>query len=93
MIQETGTLGVRFQQWNRITLQREIAKLKLHLAGKIFDVRMKVAKDSFGKVVRVKPEFEDIRAIAQVLSIPAREVIDMVMREALASEARRKGGV
>ena len=74
-------------------MQREITKLKLHLAGKIFDVRMKVAKDGFGKVVRVKPEFEDIRAIAQVLSMPAREVIDMVMREAMQSEARRKGGV
>jgi hypothetical protein len=93
MIQETGTLGVRFQQWSRITLQREIAKLKLHLAGKIFDVRIKVAKDGFGKVVRVKPEFEDISAIAQELSIPAREVTDMVMREAMQSEARRKGGV
>ncbi|MGD0689291.1 MAG: nickel pincer cofactor biosynthesis protein LarC [Candidatus Bathyarchaeia archaeon] len=93
MIQETGTLGVRFQLWNRITLQREIEKIKLHVSGKIFDVRMKVARDGFGKIVRVKPEFEDIRAIAEVLSIPAREVSDMVMREAMQSEARRKSGV
>ena len=93
MIQETGTFGVRFQQWNRITLQREIEKLKLHVSGKIFDVRMKVARDGFGKIVRVKPEFEDIRAIAEVLSIPAREVSDMVMREAMPSEGRRKSGV
>jgi uncharacterized protein (DUF111 family) len=54
---------------------------------------MKVARDGFGKIVRVKPEFEDIRAIAEVLSIPAREVSDMVMREAMQSEARRKSGV
>ena len=93
MIQETGTLGVRFQQWNRITLQREIEKIKLHVSGKIFDVRMKVARDEFGKIVRVKPEFEDIRAIAEVLSIPAREVSDMVMREVIPSEGRRKSGV
>jgi len=93
MIQETGTFGVRFQQWNRITLQREIEKFKLHVSGKIFDVRIKVARDGFGKIVRIKPEFEDIRAIAQVLSIPAREVSDMVMREAMPSEGRRKSGV
>jgi pyridinium-3,5-bisthiocarboxylic acid mononucleotide nickel chelatase len=93
MIQETGTLGVRFQQWNRITLQREIEKLKLHVSGKIFDVRMKVARDEFGKIVRVKPEFDDIRAIAQVLSIPARDVSDMIMREMMRAEEERKSGV
>jgi hypothetical protein len=93
LIQETGTLGIRFQQWNRITLQREIEKIKLHVSGRIFDVRIKVARDGFGKIVRVKPEFEDLRAIAQVLSIPVREVSDMVMRETMPSEARRKSGV
>jgi len=91
MIQETGTLGVRFQQWNRITLQREIEKLKLHVSGKVFDVRMKVARDEFGKIVRVKPEFEDLRVIAQALSIPAQEVSAMVMRETMQLEARRSG--
>jgi uncharacterized protein (DUF111 family) len=67
-------------------LQREIEKLKLHVSGKTFDVRMKVARDGSGKIVRVKPEFEDISAIAQALSIPAREVLDMVMREAMHEE-------
>jgi len=93
MIRETGTFGVRFQQWNRITLQREIEKIKLHVSGKTFDVRIKVASDGFGKIVRIKPEYEDLRAIAQVLSIPAREVSDMVMREAMRSGERRKSGV
>ena len=93
MIQETGTFGVRFQQWNRITLQREIEKVKLHVSGKIFDVRMKVARDRFGKIVRIKPEFEDIRAIAEVLSVPARELSDMAMRESMLTERRRKNGV
>jgi uncharacterized protein (TIGR00299 family) protein len=92
MIQETGTLGVRFQQWNRFTLQRDIEKLKLDVAGRVFDVRIKVARDGSGKIVRTKPEFDDIRAIAEALSIPAREVSDLVLRETIRSKDKRKNG-
>jgi len=54
-------------------------------------VRVKIAKDRSGNIVRVKPEFEDIRSIAETLSIPAREVSDIAMREAIQSQAGRKG--
>jgi uncharacterized protein (TIGR00299 family) protein len=92
MFQETGTLGVRFQQWNRFTLQRDIEKLKLHVAGREFEVRIKVARDASGKIVRRKPEFDDIREIAEALSTTAREVSDLVLREISRLEDKRKGG-
>ncbi len=82
MIEETGTLGVRYQQWNRFTLEREVTPIKVTIAARTFDVRVKVARDSSGRILRVKPEFEDVRAIAQSLSLPAREVSDIVLREA-----------
>ena len=91
MIRETGTLGVRFQQWNRFTLQREVETIKMEIAGRVFDVRVKIAKDRSGNIVRVKPEFEDIRSIAETLSIPAREVSDIAMQEAIHWQAGRKG--
>jgi uncharacterized protein (TIGR00299 family) protein len=90
IIRETGTLGVRFQTWNRFTLQREVETVKLKIEGKMFDVRLKFAKDHSGKVLRVKPEFEDIRSIAETLSIPARDVSDLVMREAMQLRRRRE---
>ncbi len=86
MIRETGTFGVRFQRWNRLTLQREVGTVKLQIAGKTFDVRVKLAKDGSGRVVRVKPEFEDVRAIAEAVDKPAREISDLVMREILLAE-------
>ena len=88
MIRETGTLGVRFQAWNRFTLQREVETVKLEIGGRTFDVRVKFARDRSGKVVRVKPEFEDIRLIAETLSMPAREVSDLAMRGAMQSRPR-----
>ncbi len=82
IMKETGTLGVRYQQWSRFTLQREIRTIKVEIAGRPFDVRVKVATDKSGRILRIKPEFEDIHSIAQALSIPARGVSDTVTYEA-----------
>ena len=82
IMEETGTLGVRYQQWNRFTLQREIRTIKVDIKGKKFDVRVKFAKQRSGKIVNVKPEFDDIHTIAKELSMPARRVSEIVVREA-----------
>ncbi len=88
IIKETGTFGVRFQQWNRFILQREVGTVKLQIAGKTFEVRVKLAKDGSGRVVRAKPEFEDVRAIAEALNKPAREISDLVIHEVLQAKKR-----
>jgi uncharacterized protein (TIGR00299 family) protein len=82
IMEETGTLGVRYQQWNRFTLQREIRTLKVEIEGRKFDVRVKYARQRSGRVVNVKPEFDDIHVIAKELSMPARRVSELVLREA-----------
>ncbi len=89
MIGETGTLGVRFQQWNRFTLRREVSTIKLEIAGRVFDVRVKFARDGSGRIVRAKPEFEDVRLIAETVSMPAREVSNLIMREVVQAEDRK----
>jgi uncharacterized protein (TIGR00299 family) protein len=80
MIRETGTLGVRFQQWNRYALERTIETLKLEIAGRSFDVRVKFARDSSGNVVRTKPEFDDVCSIAEALSMSTREVSEEILQ-------------
>jgi uncharacterized protein (TIGR00299 family) protein len=82
MMKETGTLGVRYQLWNRFTLPREITKLTVEIQGRKLDVRVKFARDNSGRIINIKPEFEDIQAIAKELSIPARKVAEIVLREA-----------
>jgi uncharacterized protein (TIGR00299 family) protein len=78
IIEETGTLGVRYQTWDRVVLEREVRTLPVKLRGQMFEVRIKFAKDSTGKTLRVKPEADDIQEIARVLQLPAREVVRMI---------------
>jgi len=78
MIEETGTLGVRQQFWQRLTLSREVQLVSVQISGKAFEVRVKVARDSIGNIVRVKPEFDDIRKIAKEVGLPARRVEEIV---------------
>jgi len=82
IMEETGTLGVRYQQWDRFILQRELRSLKVEIKGKVFDVRVKIARDKSGKIARLKPEFEDIRIVANALSMPTQVVSGIVLREA-----------
>jgi uncharacterized protein (TIGR00299 family) protein len=82
IMKETGTLGVRYQQWNRFTLQREIRKVAVEIEGRKLDVHVKFAKDKTGRIINIKPEFDDIQAIAKELSMPARKISEIVLREA-----------
>ena len=72
IIEETGTLGVRHQLWQRLTLSREVKMMSFEISAKKFDVRVKIARDAAGNIVRVKPEFEDIRRIATEVGLPAQ---------------------
>jgi hypothetical protein len=78
MIEETGTLGVRQQFWQRLTLSREVQSVSVQISGKPFEVRIKLARDATGNIVRVKPEFDDIRVIAKEAGLPARRVEEIV---------------
>jgi hypothetical protein len=82
VMKETGTLGVRYQQWNRLVLQREIVTVDVTFDNRRFSVRVKVARDKSGRVTNVKPEFEDVELISRTLSRPAREISSIAMQEA-----------
>jgi uncharacterized protein (TIGR00299 family) protein len=58
---ELGTLGVRVQKVGRVKLRREIRGVEVE-GGR---VRVKVAYDEKGEVVRVKPEHADLERIAR----------------------------
>jgi len=79
---ETGTLGVRHQKWNRFILEREVITINVPFGDRMFSVRIKVARDESGELLRMKPEFEDLDLIARTLSLPVREVSARVLQEA-----------
>jgi uncharacterized protein (TIGR00299 family) protein len=81
LFMETGTLGVRIQETNRIVLSRDTVRMKCKILNDEFSIHVKVSKDSYGNMVNAKPEFEDIRRISRVLRIPLRVANQLALSE------------
>ena len=79
---ETGSLGVRHFQNSRFILQREVSTVKVSIENEVFEVRVKVARDQSGKIVNMKPEFDDIDLIARKVTLPARDISRITLQEA-----------
>lgn len=77
IFEETGTLGVRTREVERVRVQRETKEIETKW-GK---VRIKIASQG-GEVVGVLPEYEDCKRIAEEKGIPLRRIIDEIRRSA-----------
>jgi uncharacterized protein (TIGR00299 family) protein len=74
-LRETTTLGVRTTAYQRFEAEREVRDVTTSLGP----VRVKVSR--FGSAERSKPEFEDVRRIAEARGEPAIEVMRQLERE------------
>jgi uncharacterized protein (TIGR00299 family) protein len=76
LISETGTLGVRIRSSERFIVPRQILKMRIRLYNKDFTVRCKIsAKKQF------KVEYEDIKSIAQKLSMTFKQTEELIKSE------------
>ena len=75
IMEETGSLGVRIHKCERIILKREIVPVRVSIDGYEAEVRVKIASN------RVKPEYEDLREIAERTGKPLRVVMRLVEDE------------
>ncbi len=66
---ESTTLGVRWQEWRRTTLEREVVRVDTAFGA----VGVKVAR-RHGRVTNVQPEFEDCVRAAEAHGRPVKEV-------------------
>jgi pyridinium-3,5-bisthiocarboxylic acid mononucleotide nickel chelatase len=69
---ETSTFGIRYQEMNRKTLDREWVEVKTS-AGQI---QVKIGRQA-GKILQVAPEFESCRAAAQQSGLPLKRVYEL----------------
>jgi len=74
MLKHTTTLGVRTQQFTRITLDRSVQTVKT----KYGDIRVKRA-EGFG-TIKIKPEYDDVLAAAKKHNVPFNTVFEEVKR-------------
>lgn len=81
---ESGTLGARVQEVERFILPRTILTVPVTLGNNLFNVHVKVARDSAaGRVTSVKPEFEDIKIIASRCQMPVKRTLELVTAQVL----------
>jgi len=82
LIDETGSLGVRMYPCERRILAREVIPIEIEIDGLKEQVRVKVARDGKDNIVQLKPEYDDVKKIADKTSKPLRKVMKIVERKA-----------
>ncbi|HKU50567.1 MAG TPA: nickel pincer cofactor biosynthesis protein LarC [Nitrososphaera sp.] len=81
---ESGTLGARVQEVERIVLPRTVLTVPVTLRDNTFNVHVKVAKDPLtGRIISVKPEFEDIKIIASRIQMSVKRTMEIVNAQVL----------
>jgi pyridinium-3,5-bisthiocarboxylic acid mononucleotide nickel chelatase len=81
LLSETGSLGCRVNEVNRITTSRSFITLPITIENRKFKVKVKISKHGNGSVNSIKPEYDDIKNISTVLKIPYKKVFDTVYHE------------
>jgi uncharacterized protein (TIGR00299 family) protein len=82
LMKETGSLGARLTYCSRHVLNRETLRLNVEVNGVQSAVNVKVARDRHGRVVKAKPEYEDVKKLAEKTSRPLREIMSLAEYEA-----------
>lgn len=78
LIEETGTLGVRVYPCERHVLSRATVAVDIQIGDAREIVNVKVARNGGGEIIQIKPEYEDVKKIAEKTNKPFREVVELV---------------
>jgi uncharacterized protein (DUF111 family) len=81
LLSETGSLGCRVNQTNRITIPRSIVTLPLSIQNRNFEVKVKISENANGVINSMKPESDDIRKISRTLKTSYKKIFDIVRQE------------
>ncbi|MGA3112284.1 MAG: nickel pincer cofactor biosynthesis protein LarC [Candidatus Bathyarchaeia archaeon] len=82
LIEETGTLGVRVYPCERHRINRELSTVDILVGESRELVKVKISKDTDGNIIRVKPEYDDLKTLAEKTSKPIRELSEMAVSRA-----------
>lgn len=88
LMDELGTLGIRIFEVPRIVAERVQKRIEVEVQGRKFEVTVKEARTPSGRLLRVKPEYEDLKRISRELEVPLRRVLEAVQKKLLEHEER-----
>jgi pyridinium-3,5-bisthiocarboxylic acid mononucleotide nickel chelatase len=80
LMDETGTLGVRILDIPRLVAHRTRQVMRVSVKGELFDISVKTSTVN-GNLLAKKPEYEDLKKIAQHLNIPLHKVREEVLSQ------------
>lgn len=81
LLSETGSLGCRVNEINRIIVPRSFITLPISIHNRKFEVKIKISKSTDGSINSMKPESDDIKKISRTLKIPYKKIYDTVHHE------------
>jgi uncharacterized protein (TIGR00299 family) protein len=79
LFKETGTSGIRINEINRVTLKRNIIIINVAINHSKYDVKVKITKDSSNNIINIKPEFNDLKKIANIEDRSLKAIQELVM--------------
>ncbi|MHC1584133.1 MAG: nickel pincer cofactor biosynthesis protein LarC [Methanosarcinales archaeon] len=83
IIEETGSLGVRIMPArHRLTAKRRIEQIQVTIKKREYSARVKIARETHGKILDISAEFDDCKEIAKRTNIPLKQIIRMVEEKA-----------
>jgi uncharacterized protein (DUF111 family) len=80
-LSETGSLGCRVNEINRIIVPRSFITLPVSIQKRKFEVKVKISRSTNGVINSMKPESDDIRKISRTLKISYKKIFDIVREE------------
>ena len=81
LLNETGSLGCRINEVNRVTTSRSFITMPITVEGEKFEIKVKISKDGDGSIRTIKPEYDDIRSISAKVNVPYKRVFDIAYSE------------
>ena len=79
LFKETGTSGIRMNEINRITLERNIIIMQVIVNESEYNIKVKITKDSSNNILNIKPEFDDLKKISILENSSLKTIQEMVM--------------
>ena len=77
IITDLGTLGVRINTIDRVCVERKIESKNVEINGKEYELKYKISyidSDIGQKVVKIKPEYNDLRKISEQTGLSIKKV-------------------
>lgn len=82
MIRHLGTIGIRYNTWERLKATRETIVCSLEIDGIEYMIRVKVSRTRDGSIINIKPEADDVLKVSRETGIPVRELRPRIAMQA-----------